>query len=139
MTVAAEHLTLVVGVTGHRDLRDQDIPELERTVATVIAQLRGDYLDNETPLVLLSALAEGADRLAARIALAQGERLVAPMPMPIDEYRNDFEPGLAHGNAVEFNAILARAVAVPVMPFMPGSSREAVRTDRHKRASNTAP
>jgi hypothetical protein len=73
MTVAAEHLPLVVGVTGHRDLRDQDIPELERTVAAVIAQLRGDYLDSETPLVLLSTLAKRADPLAARIALWDGD------------------------------------------------------------------
>jgi hypothetical protein len=130
-----ERLPLVIGVTGHRDLRDQDVPELEAATAAIIARLRRDYLgnDGETPLVVLSALAEGADRLVARVALAHGARLVAPMPMPVDEYRRDFEPGLKPGNAAEFDALLAQAITAPVMPFTPGNSLEAVRDDRQKR------
>ena len=44
-------LPLVIGVTGHRDLRDQDIPRLEREVAGVLASLRRDFLgkEDETP------------------------------------------------------------------------------------------
>ena len=80
---------LVVGATGHRDLRDQDVPWLEQEIADIIAALKRDYLgsDAETPLILLSALAEGADQLVARVALAQGARLIAPLPMPLEEYR----------------------------------------------------
>jgi hypothetical protein len=130
-----DRLPLVIGVTGHRDLRDQDIPALEREVAAIISGLRHDYLhgDNETPLIVLSSLAEGADRLAARVALAHGARLIAPMPMPIEEYRRDFEPGLRAGNAAEFDALLTQAVAAPVVPFTPGNSLDAVRTDAAKR------
>src|SRR5205809_1416955 len=64
---------LLVGATGHRDLRDQDVPRLEQEIADIIAALKRDYLgsDAETPLILLSALAEGADQLVARVALAQ--------------------------------------------------------------------
>jgi len=130
-----DRLPLVIGVTGHRDLRDPDLSTLEREIAAIIARLRHDYLhgDGETPIVMLSSLAEGADRLVARVALAQGARLVAPMPMPIDEYRRDFEPGLKAGNAAEFDALLAQAIAVPVMPFTPGNSLAAVRADASKR------
>jgi hypothetical protein len=130
-----DRLPLVIGVTGHRDLRDQDVPELEREIAAIFERLRHDYLhgDAETPIVVLSALAEGADRLAARVALAHGARLVAPMPMPIDEYRCDFEPGLKAGNAAEFDALLAQAIAAPVVPFTPGNSLAAVRADPSKR------
>src|SRR4051812_43807947 len=80
-----DRLPLVIGVTGHRDLRDQDIPRLEETVAAIIDGLRHDYLGRggETPIIVMSSLAEGADRLVARVALAQGARLVAPMPMPV--------------------------------------------------------
>ncbi len=131
-----DRLPLVIGVTGHRDLRDSDIPRLENEIAAIIRRLRHDYLgnDTETPLVVLSALAEGADRVVVRAALAQGARLVAPMPMPIDEYRRDFEPGLRPGNAAQFDELLAQALAAPVMPFVPGNSLEAVRADRKKRA-----
>ena len=76
---------LVIGVTGHRDLRTQDVPLLEREVAAIITRLQRDYIgeENETPLVLISALAEGADRIVARVALALGVRLIAPLPLPI--------------------------------------------------------
>src|SRR5947209_4846429 len=130
-----DRLPLVIGVTGHRDLRDQDVPVLEREVAAIIERLRHDYLhgDSETPIVVLSSLAEGADRLVARLALAHGVRLIAPMPMPIDEYRRDFEPGLKAGNAVEFEALLAQAIAAPEVPFTPGNSLATVRADATKR------
>jgi hypothetical protein len=135
MNALPDRLPLVIGVTGHRDLRDEDVPTLEREVAAIVVGLRRDYLrnDNETPIVVLSSLAEGADRLVARVALAHGARLIAPMPMPIEEYRRDFEPGLKPGNAAEFDALLAQAVTAPVVPFSPGNSIEAVRADSAKR------
>ena len=58
-------------------------------------------------MIVLSALAEGADRLVARVALAQGVKLVAPLPLPIEEYRRDFEPGLEPGNMAEFDELFA--------------------------------
>ena len=129
-----DRLPLVIGVTGHRDLRQADVPRLEAEVAAIFAGLRRDYLNDsqETPIVVLSALAEGADRLVARVALAQGARLIAPLPMPLDEYKRDFEPGLQPGNIAEFEALFAQAIAAPVMPLQ--TSLEVVRTDRQKRS-----
>ncbi len=131
-----DRLPLVIGVTGHRDLRDEDVARLEAEVAGIIAGLRQDYLkdDRETPIIVLSALAEGADRLVARVALAQGAQLIAPLPLPPEEYRRDFDPGLKPGNAAEFDELLARAVAAPVVPFTHGNSLEAVRTSSEQRA-----
>jgi hypothetical protein len=129
-----DRLPLVIGVTGHRDLREADVPRLETEIAGIIAGLRRDYLDDDkdTPIIVLSALAEGADRLVARVALAQGARLIAPLPMPLDEYKRDFEPGLQPGNMAEFDSLFAQAIAAPVMPLQ--ASLETVRTDRQKRA-----
>src|SRR5438876_1031333 len=103
-----DRLPLVIGVTGHRDLRDEDVLELERLVATILTRMRSDYLggDEETPVIVLSALAEGADRLVARVALAHGAWLVAPLPIPLEEYRRDFEPGIKRGNIAEFDSLL---------------------------------
>ncbi len=135
MELLPDRLPLVIGVTGHRDLRDQDVARLEREVSAVIARLRHDYLGGkgDTPIIVLSALAEGADRLVARVALAQGAHLIAPLPMPLDEYRRDFEPGLKPGNIAEFEALLAQAIAAPVIPLH-GTSLETLRADRQKRA-----
>jgi hypothetical protein len=130
----SDRMPLVIGVTGHRDLRDQDIPLLEQAVASVITGLRRDFLDGdvETPIIVLSGLAEGGDRVAARVALAQGAQLIAALPMPLDEYRRDFEPGLQPGNLAEFEQLFARAIAAPVMPLN-GVSIEALRGDEKKR------
>src|SRR5262245_29106348 len=134
MNLLADRLPLVIGVTGHRDLRDADVPRLEQEVAAVIAGLRRDYLhgDKETPIVVLSALAEGADRLVARVALKHGAQLIAPLPMPIDEYRRDFEPGLKPGNIAEFEELFAQAIAAPVMPLQ-GRSLEMIATEKSSR------
>jgi hypothetical protein len=129
-----DRLPLVIGVTGHRDLRDQDMPRLEQEVAAIIGGVRRDYLggDRETPIIVLSALAEGADRLVARVALKEGARLIAPLPLPLEEYRRDFEPGLKSGNMAEFDALLSQAIAAPVMPLH--ASLEDIRADGKKRA-----
>jgi hypothetical protein len=97
---------LVIGVTGHRDLRPEDVAELERRVEQIFRTLRQQY--PSTPLLLLSPLAEGSDRLVARVALspAIGARLVVPLPMPAALYEADFqEPG----SVEEFRKLLAQA------------------------------
>jgi hypothetical protein len=135
MELLSDRLPLVIGVTGHRDLRDEDVPRLEREVAAVIDGLRRDYLhdDPQMPIIVLSALAEGADRLVARVALARGARLIAPLPLPLEEYRRDFEPGLKPGNIAEFDALFAQAIAAPVMPLR-GVSIEELHAERGRRA-----
>src|SRR5262249_31133676 len=64
-----------------------------------------------------------------QVALDHGARLIAPLPMPADEYRRDFEPQAV----AEFTRLLGRAVAAPVMAYPPGSSLEAVQKDQAKR------
>ncbi|MBV8299845.1 MAG: hypothetical protein JO083_09920 [Candidatus Eremiobacteraeota bacterium] len=105
-------LPLIVGVTGHRDLRPADCPRLEAEVETIFARLKRDF--PHTPLVVLSALAEGADRLVARVGLAHGATLVAPMPMPEEDYRTDFT---APESLAEFERLRAQAHALFVVPF----------------------
>lgn len=83
-------IPIVVGVTGHRDLRPEDLPPLEAAVRRLLERLRRDYPNS--PLVVVTPLAEGADRLAARVALDMGAELVAPLPLARHEYEQDF-PG----------------------------------------------
>jgi hypothetical protein len=100
---------LIIGITGHRDLRPHDVPALETEVAGIVRSLR-DRCPN-TPLVIYSALAEGADQLAARVALAEGAQLVAVLPMPQPMYEQDFQDA---GSLDAFRSLLAQAVRVEV-------------------------
>ncbi len=81
-------IPIVVGITGHRDLRDGDVAPLQAAVRRFLERLRRDY--PSSPLVLITPLAEGADRLAARVALELGAELVAPIPLPRADYARDF-------------------------------------------------
>src|SRR5882724_11887194 len=81
-------LHLVLGVTGHRDIRPEDTRKLEATFRKSIRDLQDSY--PSTPLSLITALADGADRLAAHVAIEMGIRLIVPLPLPRDEYERDF-------------------------------------------------
>ena len=124
-------LPLVIGATGHRDLRDDDIETLEREVAKAIKRLKHEYLndDPETPIIVLSSIAEGADRLIARVAMDLGAKLIAPLPMEADQYRRDFIPGLKPDAAIEFDRLKERALAAPVMRFAEDNDSENVHED----------
>lgn len=97
-------IPIVLGITGHRDLRDEDITELEKKLCAIFTKLKTNY--PHTPLILLSPLAEGADRLAARAALNCGVELVVTLPMAKEEYEKDFA---APQSLAEFNELLGKA------------------------------
>src|SRR5262245_34928384 len=97
-------LPLIVGVTGHRDLRAEDVPQLEAMVRKIFDEIQQQM--PHTPLVVVSALAEGADRLVARIALERGHRLVAPLPMTPKVYATDFA---TQESQDEFHELLGQA------------------------------
>ncbi|HZL32354.1 MAG TPA: hypothetical protein VFC81_00080, partial [Verrucomicrobiae bacterium] len=79
---------LTIGVTGHRVLAEPD-----KVVAGVEAALaRIAQAHPGKSLTMVSALAEGADRLAMAPAMKRGgTRLVAVLPMPKYDYLADFE------------------------------------------------
>jgi hypothetical protein len=105
-------LPLVVGVTGHRDIRLADVARLEAEVEDIFRSLARDY--PATPLIVLSALADGADRLVARVGLRAGARLIAPMPVPLEDYLSDFaDPA----SLSEFRALCGQAAAMFAVPF----------------------
>lgn len=104
--LAAERIPIVLGVTGHRDISDEDKEILGCRVREVFEELKDKY--PKSPFILLSPLAEGADRLVAQVALDAGISLVVPLPMPVDEYEKDF---LTPESKAEFRDLLNRATA----------------------------
>ena len=114
-------LPLIIAVTGHRDLRPEDLPTLEGMVRTIIADAAARY--PHSPLVVLSPLAEGADRLVARVGLGMGARLIVPLPLPRAIYEQDFE---SEASRAEFRALLDAAESVFELPIMQGNTVAAI-------------
>ena len=105
------NLPLVIGVTGHRDLLDADIPLLEEAARRQLIQIRTSY--HPSPLIIVSPLAEGADRLVARVAIEVGARLVVPLPFDCAEYEKDFA---SDESRREFKSLLGKASRVFEVP-----------------------
>lgn len=97
-------LPLLVGVTGHRDLRAEDVERLEGEVEKVFDRIKRQM--PRTSIIIVSALAEGADRLVARVGLRRGYRMVSPLPMPPETYKGTFETDEARD---ELDDLLKRA------------------------------
>jgi hypothetical protein len=119
-------IPLVIGVTGHRNLHPEEIDLLRKHVRQIFTFLRQHYSD--TPLLLLSPLAEGADRLVAKVALEENIRLIAPLPLPKDEYLKDFKTTEC---TQEFNELLARAEDWFELPSLHKNVSKKNRTERN--------
>ncbi len=111
-----EKIPLVLGITGHRNLHPEEFELIRTRLREVIQCLRETY--PETPLKLLSPLAEGADRLVAHLALEEGLQLVAPLPFAKDDYCRDFK---TQESLEEFNQLLAQADYFSLPQLNPGS------------------
>src|SRR5258708_1943968 len=86
--MANGRVAVVVGITGKRDTKGKD-----EAVREALRQALGelDARFPNTPKILLSALAEGADTIAAEEALARSSwQVVAPLPLRLDLYLQDF-------------------------------------------------
>jgi hypothetical protein len=106
---AKPRLALRVGVTGARILDTRRLDQLEKETRTVLAKIRDEVnalaadpavLTHyaapggraQTPLLrLLSPIALGSDRLAAKAATELGYELYVPMPFPQAQYELDFQ------------------------------------------------
>ena len=78
----------MIGVTGARRLRTEEIPLLRETVRNEIHKIRTQCPYSR--ILLMTGMAEGADQLCAREALAEGCGLIASLPMTMEEYEKDF-------------------------------------------------
>lgn len=123
-------IPLVIGVTGHRDLRPGDVPALEEQVERIFKELAEEH--RGVPQILLSPLAEGADRLAARVALRCRAKLIVPLPLPRDEYRKDFEhqgdPALSRASQREFEELLKQAEFSFELPLVAGNTPQSIQS-----------
>ena len=82
--------TLIIGVTGHRNLRPEDRERLHRAVLGELERLRGR--GSAVSLRMLNSLAEGGDQLCAQAARELGIPVDPVLPLPMEDYLADFAP-----------------------------------------------
>ncbi|MDX1380414.1 MAG: hypothetical protein R3233_04795, partial [Xanthomonadales bacterium] len=117
MTASAEdRQRLYVSVTAHRDLVAAELPGIEARVEACFRELADAFPD--LPATLLTPLAEGGDRLAARVALRLGVPVVAVLPMAQPEYERDFD---TPASLQEFHDLLDQAEHQFSLPAAPGN------------------
>lgn len=80
---------LVIGVTGHRNLHQDEFASLQDKTRRFFQALQLRYPN--LPLCLLSSLAAGSDQLVTDVALEMGIHVIAPLPMAQEQYLADFE------------------------------------------------
>jgi hypothetical protein len=101
---------VTIGVTGHRVLAEPE--RVAAGIEAALARIAEAYPGR--PVTVVSALAEGADRLAVGHALRHaGTRIVAVLPVPKYDYLADFD---SVGSKDEFLRMLESADEVVELP-----------------------
>lgn len=120
-----ERQRLTVAVTGHRDLVPGERERLQERVRWFFRYLVAEYPDLQVEL--LSGLAEGADQLVAREALALGLPVTGVLPLPLEDYRRDFDD-----DGASLEALLSECEVI-TMPRLEGEdpAQDAAARNRH--------
>ncbi len=75
-----------IGITGHRIFANPE--PIEVGILSVLSRIASTY--SQENIVVISALAEGADCLFAKIAISKFQaKLVVRLPLPVLDYRKD--------------------------------------------------
>ena len=97
-------IPIILGVTGHRNIKQEDYDNLKSSVMKIFDSLEEKY--SSTPIILLTPLADGADRLVAKVALEEkySNRIKIVIPLPFDEdiYKDTFGKGIFKPDNDEF-------------------------------------
>jgi len=95
INISSTSIPIILGITGHRDIPKEDEMVLKHEIKRyLLDNILSKY--QNSPVYLLSALAEGADRTAALAILEleqerkRGLKLGVILPMHQNEYAKDF-------------------------------------------------
>jgi hypothetical protein len=131
-------LALAVGVIGHRpdrlpqtarDKVESDVATVLKIVSEGVQAAHARYQDVFSPaeplLSCVSGLAEGADRIVAKAALARGWLLDAVLPFSVSTYAADFH---TEQSRAEFDELCGKARATLALPGRRENETHAYRT-----------
>lgn len=108
-------LARFIAVSGSRQVRASHAPLVRTRVNEILAEQRA--LQPNASLVVLSTLADGAERIVVEAVLAAGGELIVCLPLPKDEYERTFA---SDESRHEFAALLKRAKCSLQLPLPKG-------------------
>ncbi len=119
------NIPIIIGVTGHRDIfcgienDTEDCEEIKAQVKTAIEEIIS-LCDKNTPVIMLNALAQGADMLCAEAAFECGIPVYAVLPCEKEKYLTSFDDCGCGRNPEEdknhFNELINNCTKVIIAP-----------------------
>ena len=106
-----------VGITGHRDLLNSEIKIYKKQIKEYLQDLKNR---TKKRILLVSPLADGADRIFIDVGRQLGMEYQVVLPMPIHLYSKDF----SEESLSEFNSLLIRAKNYFSIDIVKGYSEE---------------
>jgi hypothetical protein len=101
-------LPYVIGVVGHRNIVEESKEDASNHFEKILKRYKTKYPN--TPILVVTSLAEGADQLIAEVAIkVEGVFLGVLIPMGIEKYLETFSSDSARE---EFNKFCAKAIFV---------------------------
>ena len=114
--IPLDRIALTVGVVGHREFPSELDLQLRSAFATILTTLSQAHPNS--PVVVLSTLATGAEILAAEVAQSLDVPVVACLPRPAEAYG----AGLSAPARTRFSAALERCSRVDLASSAPESA-----------------
>ena len=118
--MSASNKYYTVGVTGHRDLLQSETKLYKKQIKEYLSKLSKS---TDKPLLLISPLADGVDRLFIKAGTELGLEYEVVLPMPIELYAKDFD----ENSLVEFNSLLVHAKKYSSIDIVDGKSVEDIK------------
>lgn len=113
MAKKQEKPSIIIGVTGHRNIETND-KVLIKTITSELRKIRDAHQGSE--FVLLTGLAEGADRLVAKLALKELKaKLIAVLAVPEEFFLMDFAGAPSKR---QFNNYLKKSDVIITAPLL---------------------
>jgi hypothetical protein len=101
-------LPYIIGVVGHRNIVEESKEDASNHFEKILKRYKTKYPN--TPILVVTSLAEGADQLIAEVAIkVEGVFLGVLIPMSIEKYLETFSSDSARE---EFNKFCAKAIFV---------------------------
>lgn len=108
---------LKVGITGHRDPLESEIPKYSQQMKEYLSKLKKENPDRE--LILQSPIATGADTIFIRAGIELNLSYDVVLPMDQDLYEIDFNTK----ELEEFRTLIKGALSITVIPMFDGNNR----------------
>ncbi len=112
-------LIINIGITGHMQLPDINLPLLETQLDLLLQGVKAEteklvtasdiYGKQKPVFYFISPLAEGSDRIAAKAALRNNIELQCILPLKKEDYKTDFKE---YESKKEFDSLLAKSTKV---------------------------